>query len=192
MTTDGEGTVPDSDGGDGPFLTGVFDPDAVRAKYLAERDKRLFEGRADIRDLTGDDVVDQRDLRMWVHELSQTWFGDTNLDGLFSSDDLVAILAAGEYEDNVGQNSRWSTGDWNADLEVDSADLVFALADGGYEAGPRPAAVPEPSAFAALLTGLIAAASVLGTRRKLSLIDEAPELPPCFRDRSGVARIPWL
>ena len=33
-----------------------FDPEAVNAKYIAERDKRLVEGRADIRDLDHDDV----------------------------------------------------------------------------------------------------------------------------------------
>jgi cation diffusion facilitator CzcD-associated flavoprotein CzcO len=33
-----------------------FDPDAVHAKYLEERDKRLIEGRAAIRDLTSDPV----------------------------------------------------------------------------------------------------------------------------------------
>jgi cation diffusion facilitator CzcD-associated flavoprotein CzcO len=32
-----------------------FDPDAVRAKYLAERDRRLVRGRADIRDLAHDE-----------------------------------------------------------------------------------------------------------------------------------------
>jgi cation diffusion facilitator CzcD-associated flavoprotein CzcO len=32
-----------------------YDPDAVRAKYLAERDKRLIPGRADIRDLRTDE-----------------------------------------------------------------------------------------------------------------------------------------
>jgi phytoene dehydrogenase-like protein len=32
-----------------------FDPDQVHAKYRLERDKRLVEGRAAIRDLTGDD-----------------------------------------------------------------------------------------------------------------------------------------
>jgi cation diffusion facilitator CzcD-associated flavoprotein CzcO len=32
-----------------------FDPDAVHAKYLAERDKRLIPGRADIRDLARDE-----------------------------------------------------------------------------------------------------------------------------------------
>ncbi|MGQ0831536.1 MAG: flavin-containing monooxygenase [Microthrixaceae bacterium] len=39
---------------DGEGGTG-FDPDAVHAKYLAERDKRLVPGRADIRDLTRDE-----------------------------------------------------------------------------------------------------------------------------------------
>ncbi len=33
-----------------------FDPEAVHAKYLEERDKRLIEGRAAIRDLTQDSV----------------------------------------------------------------------------------------------------------------------------------------
>ena len=32
-----------------------YDPETVRAKYLAERDKRLVPGRADIRDLRTDD-----------------------------------------------------------------------------------------------------------------------------------------
>jgi cation diffusion facilitator CzcD-associated flavoprotein CzcO len=32
-----------------------YDPEAVRAKYLAERDKRLVPGRADIRDLASDE-----------------------------------------------------------------------------------------------------------------------------------------
>jgi cation diffusion facilitator CzcD-associated flavoprotein CzcO len=36
-------------------LVSGFDPEAVHAKYLAERDKRLVPGRADIRDLTRDE-----------------------------------------------------------------------------------------------------------------------------------------
>jgi cation diffusion facilitator CzcD-associated flavoprotein CzcO len=35
--------------------TAGFDPEAVRAKYLAERDKRLVPGRSDIRDLGSDE-----------------------------------------------------------------------------------------------------------------------------------------
>ena len=36
-----------------------FDPEAVRAKYEAERDKRMVKGRAAIRDLAHDEVVRQ-------------------------------------------------------------------------------------------------------------------------------------
>ena len=32
-----------------------YDPEAVRARYLVERDKRLVPGRADIRDLARDE-----------------------------------------------------------------------------------------------------------------------------------------
>src|SRR3954467_7683351 len=34
---------------------GTFDPEAIRAKYLAERDRRLVPGRTDIRDLASDE-----------------------------------------------------------------------------------------------------------------------------------------
>ena len=44
-----EGPAPEADG------TAGFDPEAVHAKYLAERDKRLIPGRADIRDLRTDE-----------------------------------------------------------------------------------------------------------------------------------------
>lgn len=45
----------DGDGNGGSFGGGGFDPEAVRAKYREERDKRLFEGRSAIRDLVDDD-----------------------------------------------------------------------------------------------------------------------------------------
>ncbi len=38
-----------------PLDTQDYDPEAVRAKYLAERDRRLVAGRADIRDLSHDE-----------------------------------------------------------------------------------------------------------------------------------------
>ena len=44
-------TVPTAGADGGP----IYDPEAVRAKYLAERDKRLIPGRADIRDLRTDE-----------------------------------------------------------------------------------------------------------------------------------------
>ena len=41
--------------GDDAATTASYDPEAVRAKYLAERDKRLIPGRASIRDLQTDE-----------------------------------------------------------------------------------------------------------------------------------------
>jgi uncharacterized protein YjbI with pentapeptide repeats len=98
-------------------------------------------------DLNHDNLVNIADYRYWVRDLKQTWLGDANLDGAFQSDDLVSVLAAGEYEDDVPGNSGWATGDWNVDGDFTSSDLVVALADGGYEQGLRPAiaTVPEPS-----------------------------------------------
>jgi hypothetical protein len=67
-----------------------------------------------------------------------TTYGDANLDGLFNSSDLVQILAAGEYVDEIFGNSGWADGDFGGDGEFDTDDLVLALQTGAYEAGPRP------------------------------------------------------
>ena len=58
--------------------------------------------------------------------------GDTNRDGRFNSTDLVLALQAGEYEDEVSDNSTWEEGDWNGDGDFDSSDFIFALAAGHY------------------------------------------------------------
>ncbi len=108
-------------------------------------------------DLNADQLVDTEDLRMWVKELKATWFGDANLDGKFNSSDLVAVFEAGEYEDDLPNNSVWSTGDWNGDAEFDSGDVVVAFQDGGYEKGPLASVgtVPEPATWVMLTAGLI-------------------------------------
>jgi formylglycine-generating enzyme required for sulfatase activity len=108
-------------------------------------------------DLAINGRVDENDRRVWVHDIKGTYFGDANLDGEVNSGDLVDVLGAGEYEDNIEANSGWATGDWNGDGEFTSDDLIVALADGGYEQGPRAAAVPEPGADLLLLTGALAA-----------------------------------
>ncbi|MCA9217291.1 MAG: PEP-CTERM sorting domain-containing protein [Planctomycetales bacterium] len=107
-------------------------------------------------DVNGDETVDLQDRSYWVHELKNTWFGDSNLDGVFDSSDFVAVFKAGEYEDGIAMNSTWSTGDWNGDREFDSGDFVFAFKDGGYEQGARPAthAVPEPSSAVLILLAI--------------------------------------
>ena len=98
-------------------------------------------------DLNQDDDVNQADRQIWVEQLKRTYFGDANLDGEFSSADLVTVFQQGEYEDAVTGNSTWADGDWNGDGEFSSADFVMAFQGNGYEQGPRPNlhSVPEPN-----------------------------------------------
>jgi len=83
-------------------------------------------------------------------------YGDANADGFFDSTDLVQVFQAGEYEDEITDNSYWITGDWNSDGDFDSSDLVIAFQAGQYEAEAAVVAVPEPSAMVLLLFGVIA------------------------------------
>jgi uncharacterized protein YjbI with pentapeptide repeats len=119
-------------------------------------------------DLNGDGMVDKTDHRFWVKNIKQTWYGDANLDGEFNSADLVAVLAAGEYETGLLLPTSWASGDWNADGRFNSADLVVALADGGYEQGVLTvaAAVPEPQSILLLVASAIQAAIVSRSRQK--------------------------
>lgn len=105
-------------------------------------------------DLNNDAKVDDIDRTQWVEVEMQTYLGDSNLDRLFGTSDLVLVFQAGQYEDTVTGNSTWATGDWNGDGEFASGDLVLAFQQGGFEAGPRPtAAVPEPTCLPLALLG---------------------------------------
>jgi hypothetical protein len=89
--------------------------------------------------------------------------GDANIDGVFNATDIVQVLQAGEYLDQLAGNSTWAEGDWNNDGEFDSLDLVAALQGGGYgQALAVMAPVPEPSSA---LLGLIALGALLVARR---------------------------
>lgn len=59
--------------------------------------------------------------------------GDANGDGRFDREDLILVLQAGEYEDDIPGNSTWSQGDWSGDGEFTTADLIFALQGGRFE-----------------------------------------------------------
>jgi hypothetical protein len=109
-------------------------------------------------DLTSDQRVDELDRTFWVETLRKTYFGDSDLDGEFNTTDLVQTFQAGVYEDAIDANAGWASGDWNGDADFNSRDLVLAFQSGGYEIGPRPAAVPEPSASLLLLIGIAMAA----------------------------------
>ena len=106
-------------------------------------------------DLNADGTTDQEDHRIWVKDLANTYFGDANLDGEFSTGDFVQAFQAGKYETR-GQ-AGWGQGDWNGDGVFDTADFVIAFEDGGYEQGPRTNvhAVPEPGTTALLLTATV-------------------------------------
>lgn len=58
--------------------------------------------------------------------------GDSNGDGIFNSADLIAVFAAGEYEDGIENNSTFEEGDWNGDGEFDSGDLVYVFQERTY------------------------------------------------------------
>ena len=99
-------------------------------------------------------MVNTSDLEHWVSQIANTWIGDVDLDGEFSSTDMVSVFQAGRYE-SPGE-ATWHQGDWDADGRFGSSDLIMAFQDGGYENGPRPSQanlVPEPSsALLALLS----------------------------------------
>ena len=115
-------------------------------------------------DLTGDGAVDAADRKEWVEVLTNTYFGDSNFDGEFSSSDFVTVFGAAKYE--TGQPATWSEGDWNGDGQFNSTDFVAAFSGGGYELGARDgglSVVPEPSSLGLIMFGLL---GMLGVRRR--------------------------
>ena len=91
-----------------------------------------------------------------INKILNTTLGDSNLDGMFDSSDMVTVFQAGQYEDVANGNSGWETGDWNGDLDFTSSDLVVAFRTGSYEANNADAqVVPEPSSSFFLLTSLV-------------------------------------
>lgn len=121
---------------------GVINAADVDLQAAATRDAGANLG---LFDTNGDAIVNETDRANWVHDIAQTWFGDSDLNGIFDSSDLIQVFQAGQYEDNVVGNSTWSTGDWDGDGEVSSSDLVVAFQDGGYDQGPKAVMVPEPT-----------------------------------------------
>ena len=140
--------------GDG--ICGIEDINALTAVVIAGSDELKY-------DLDRNGEVNQEDRRIWVEDLKNTWFGDSNLDLEFTSGDMVQVFVRGKYE--TGADAGWDDGDWNGDGKFGSSDMVTAFAKGGYEKGQRPpqvAVVPEPSSVVLLSLGV---AMGLGLRR---------------------------
>lgn len=113
-------------------------------------------------DLTNDGTVNFSDVQVWIKDLAGSAVGDSNVDGVFNSGDLVQVFAGGRYERNL--SASWSQGDWNGDGRFDSGDLVTAFADGGYSATAI-ARVPEPMGSSMLLGVLLVIATRQSRRR---------------------------
>lgn len=84
-------------------------------------------------DVNADGLLDHEDAEMWIKDLMDTTPGDTNLDGVFDSSDLVLVFQAGRYEDPRNRSASFIQGDWNGDGVFNSTDLVFAFQGGGYD-----------------------------------------------------------
>ncbi len=96
--------------------------------------------------------------------------GDANGDGAFDTQDLVAVFAAGGYENGTGADADWTTGDWDLDQDFTSSDLVAAFAAGAFEqpsllSDPSAPVVPEPQGMGALWMAFVAARLLACPRR---------------------------
>jgi hypothetical protein len=149
---------------DGDQVGDVTDLDLLTLKFLSsELDVRI--------DYNQDGRLNSSDRRWYVRNFLGTSLGDANLDGKFSSTDLVQVFQAGEYEDTQAMNSTWAEGDWNGDGDFTTSDLVAAFNDGAYEKATALAAVasvPEPST--SLVSWLVPAmAAAMARRRRMGL-----------------------
>ena len=80
-------------------------------------------------DLNGDGSLNDRDRIYWVQDLSNTFFGDSNLDGKLDSADMVLVFSASKFE--TSERATWAEGDWNGDLRFDSSDFLGSAVDFG-------------------------------------------------------------
>lgn len=138
----------------GESLVGDFDYNGrLEAADIDALTGRVLSGDYDATyDVNDDHVLDGQDRRVWVNELAFTYFGDSDLNGVFNTGDLIHVFQYGHYDDDLVANSGWEHGDWNGDREFSSGDLVVAFQDGGFEGRPRlkapgTRAVPEPTSL---------------------------------------------
>ena len=128
---------------------GDFDSDGVfSASDIDSLNAAIRQGWTDsMYDVDSDGNVSRTDRTFWVTKMARTFFGDSDLNGVFDTTDLVIVFQHGEYEDDVPLNSTWVTGDWDGDGDFQSSDLVLVFQSGGFERGlrGRALAVPEPA-----------------------------------------------
>jgi hypothetical protein len=124
-------------------------------------------------DANRDGLVSDVDRTYWIQSLRRTYFGDSNLDSRFDSLDLVQVFKAGQYEDEISQNSVWSTGDWNGDGDFTSSDFIGPFQEDAYERGAR---VPELIKIA--LSEEFAEGTLWGSITRFEVVDLKGEMTP--------------
>ena len=105
-------------------------------------------------------MIDNQDLDFLVHDILMTEFGDINLDGRIGNDDFGLLLG------NFGAvDLGWAGGDLDGNGTVGNGDFGLVLGNFGFSAAPALARVPEPSALALALAGILAAGTMWPIRR---------------------------
>jgi hypothetical protein len=81
-------------------------------------------------DVHKDGMLDRKDVEEVIRILGTT-YGDANLDGIFTSADLVQILEGGLFETGR-KEATWQTGDFNGDQYATFDDIEFAMLNSVY------------------------------------------------------------
>ncbi len=110
---------------DGDGLIGAADIDRLCSQIGSKEYRAEF-------DLNGDQAVDQADHDAMIRDVLGTVIGDSNLDGVFDSSDLVWVFQRGRYDRSDAEEAGWADGDWNCNGNFSSDDLVVAFAAGSY------------------------------------------------------------
>lgn len=102
-------------------------------------------------DMNGDQTLGAADLDLYITTIVNTVPGDSNLDGRFTTQDLVQVFQRGLYERADLGTAGWADGDWNGDGLFNSRDLVHAMIYGAFTTEtfpmrelPGEVMIPEP------------------------------------------------
>lgn len=144
------------------WIDSIINPSPPRSKFdLDENDRidgldfdeyasQLRSGSDTISDLDENGVIDAEDLSFFISDGFGSVAGDANLDGTVNFPDFLTLSA------NFGSEAGWHEGDFDGTGHVAFPDFLALSANFGFVAeSPEVAAIPEPSAAALLLTGLL-------------------------------------
>ena len=115
----------------GPPSGDFNDDGTIDAEDIDELCAAIRLSSNDLRyDLNEDQSVDKGDHGFLIDSVLGTQLGNSNLDDIIDTNDLVQVFVAGKY--GTGEEAGWSDGDWNCDGVFDSEDLVAAFTQGSF------------------------------------------------------------